>query len=652
MGEKGVAIAGETYRPEAVAALVFRKLKQDAETYLKSAVTGAAIGVPTQFSLRQRRAVTQAAQIAGFDTVRLLTAPAAVSLAETHDETNRTLLVVDVGAATTSVGIIDVGGGVFEVVSTTGDTELGGHHWINEVVTWFCEETKAESGVRIAADGPYSQQLQDAATEAVCTLASHDSTQMSCTISTQSGPTRLLQSLSRTQLVQITEQLGNQLVEPIQQAIAMAGYTGEDIDDVIAVGGVTRLPHIQSRIRDSSGQPPRRPADAVGSVARGAAVEAGVLSGRVDDVVVLDTLPRSLGLEVQDGFEQLIEADTTIPTQAPEKFTTTTDEQTAVELRVFEGENETVTDNEFLGALNLDDIQVGPTGTPEIEVCFNIDENGNLMVDAVDTETNVQEQLDIHHAVGLSSDRVDRLRDSFADVNCNARSSSIDHSIFDSAAVGRISTVDTPEKSARVPQPAVEEGSDTDSESDGSPEDARGSGGTPIEQVDFDSAASAESFLEDVLSIRNDLSQAVDADGSDPSQVEHGVELIVKRFGQCLSESSDVEEVNPSLQSLLEALERIQNGLQMALKAESENTARLQTNIENAVGSIDQTLATAGITIIDPEPGTVVDSTRHQVIDTVSSDRPANQVLIVVRAGYEHENVVRQPAKVLVSDSN
>jgi molecular chaperone DnaK len=407
-------IMGKEYSPEEISAQVLRKLTEDAAKYLGEKVTDAVITVPAYFNDAQRQATRDAGKIAGLNVLRIINEPTAASLAYgLEKKTNETILVFDLGGGTFDVSILDVGDGVFEVRSTSGDTHLGGDDFDKRIVDWLAEEFQRDQGIDLRKDRQALQRLTEGAEKAKIELSSALETTISLPFVTAdaSGPKHLEMNLTRAKFDQLTVDLVERCIDPVKQALKDAKITESEIDEVILVGGATRTPAVQALVRRlTAGKEPNQSVNPDEVVAVGAAIQAGVLAGEVKGVVLLDVTPLSLGLETLGGvMTKLIDRNTTIPARKSETFSTAEDNQSAVDIHVLQGERELARDNRTLGNFRLEGIRPGPRGTPQIEVSFDIDANGILTVAAKDKETAKEQKITISGSTQLSKEEIDRM---------------------------------------------------------------------------------------------------------------------------------------------------------------------------------------------------------------------------------------------------
>src|SRR6266568_775751 len=413
-GDVRVVLNGKEYSPPEVSAMILQKLKADAEAKLGEKITQAVITVPAYFNDSQRQATKDAGKIAGLEVLRIINEPTAASLAYGLDKQGKdeVIAVYDLGGGTFDISILSVGEGVLEVKATNGDTFLGGDDFDQRIIDWIVDEFKKDQGIDLRQDRMALQRLKEAAEKAKIELSSAQSTEINLPFITADagGPKHMSLNLTRAKLEQLVGDLVERTKGPVQQALKDAGVTPKDIDEVVLVGGQTRMPAIQQVVRDVFGKEPHKGVNPDEVVAVGAAIQAGVLKGEVKDVLLLDVTPLSLGVETLGGvMTRLIERNTTIPTRKSEVFSTAEDNQPAVEIHVLQGERELARDNKSLGRFRLEGIPPAPRGVPQIEVTFDIDANGILHVTAHDKATGREQKITITASSGLSKEEVERM---------------------------------------------------------------------------------------------------------------------------------------------------------------------------------------------------------------------------------------------------
>ena len=410
-----IKIGDRSYTPQEISAMILQKMKSTAEDFLGQEVTEAVITVPAYFNDAERQATKEAGQIAGLEVKRIINEPTAAALAYGMDKKNvdMKIAVYDLGGGTFDISILELGEGVFEVKSTNGDVHLGGDDFDQVIINWLADEFQSEESIDLRNDPMALQRLKEASEKAKIELSSSASTEINLPYitATQTGPKHLVRNLTRAKFEQLSENLIKRSLDPVRKAMADAGMSPSDIDEVILVGGSTRIPKIQEEVEKYFGKKPSKGVNPDEVVAIGAAIQGGVLTGEVKDVLLLDVTPLSLGIETMGGvFTKLIESNTTIPSKKSETFSTAADNQPAVDIHVLQGERPMAKDNRSIGRFQLTDIPPAPRGVPQIEVTFDIDANGILNVSAKDKGTGKEQKIKIEASSGLSEEEIDRMK--------------------------------------------------------------------------------------------------------------------------------------------------------------------------------------------------------------------------------------------------
>lgn len=633
LGSDGIELGGETYVPEGLAAVLLQELKQDLDVYMGAPVERAVITVPTSFSQRQRQAVKAAGELAGFKIERIMMAPVVAALSPKIDlDLDRNILVCDLGAGTFDVALLRLYGGAYEILATNGDNDLGGNDWDQAVVDWLNTEFEREHGVDLSSDPSAQRRILEAVRDARTDLLSRTQTNVFVpNVAMIEGETLDLQhSLTEEQFRSATGHLLERLDGPVEQALADAHYSKSDVDELVLVGGFTRTPVIREKFEELLGLAPTEPPTRAENTALGAAMQGGVLSGEVNDIVVLDVTPLSMGVEVKGGlFEPLIKNNTTIPTEESKVFTTTEPEQSEAMIRVLQGDSTLARENTLLGECLLTDLDSTDEKPSRITIRLSMDENSIFAVDAEEGSITLDEDgeselrptddgASAEMAVGPERGISDEV---FAEI----RSSLTEDSIPAEALRGS-------DQRRHIPG-----ASDKHSE-------AQIALYFPLLAEDI-----TEEQIEFLLDLRDDLRRARETETEEVSAIHDGLETVDRKL-QGFIESLPSDIPDDSSESLIEEhLDELHQRIESLLQEGSASATAVREQVSLIAKQVGAILWGCDIDIIDPAPGEPTDANRHNVIGTESGQTKEGRILTVTRSGYQQNGVVQRPASVVVS---
>ena len=680
IGEDGYTVeaGGDEYTPEQISAMVLKKIKRNAEESLGHEIEKAVITVPAYFNDRQRRATKDAGELAGFEVERIIDEPAAAAMAYGYDdESDQKVLVYDLGGGSFSVSVLDLGGGVFEIVTTDGDNTLGGDDWNQAIIEYLADSFEDEHGVDLRDDRQALRRLAEAAEEAKLELSSRTETAINLPFisTTGDGPIDLEQKLSRAEFESITNDLLEQTIQVTEQALDDAGYPVNDIDEVVLVGGSTRMPQVQNKIQEFTNQKPNKSVNPDEAVAKGAAVQGGVLSGKVDDIILLDVTPLSLGIEVEGGlFERLTEKNRTIPTAASKVFTTSHDDQTRLRIRIFQGEREIAAENELLGEFTLSNIPPAAAGVPQIEITLDIDENGIIAVEARNIETDDEESITIDELsdtpVTGSESFSQRSLPALASIEDRFETLLLEGPVEFENETKIIEKAADLESTTKLIDLLVDQAVDFETDEQLLTKLARGPGKfkneeqlrSMLEKViesewdkedepfEFeDEEKLLETLVDGTIDIRNTLTRAqvyYQDNAHVTAPTDNHIQPITNQIEELLDYFPDdfdqeTAAVPDEILRFYTALEDLRNRLQ-----QSELTT---ANLDAGIKRLDETLHAAGYAVIDPDPGSTTDPYRHKVWSKTESELTEGRVVRVREVGYERDGNIKREAKVVVS---